>query len=271
MAPRVRSWLRCLLSTALVAGATGCSSSSDDLSTAVSQLTDYSEPPVEATAATATKTSPVEAVAETTSPSESTASHSEPTDRANESNVRSTVGPRKVSVAKPVVLDYGDDVPQVMLTDRQARTCRTLVGDAFPALEATDAKGTKFALDALSGDKATVVLFWAPDRWMSRAALSDLAKDVAAKFAARDVTVACIAVGRSAVANAAEAAAKVGADLPQYLDAEGDSFAKVGGPSLPRIYVLDPAGKVAWFDIEYSEATRRELAATLGVLTKPSK
>ena len=35
---------------------------------------------------------------------------------------------------------------------------------------------------------------------------------------------------------------------------------------LPRIYVLDAQRRIAWFDIEYSEATRRELQQTLAAL-----
>jgi hypothetical protein len=44
-------------------------------------------------------------------------------------------------------------------------------------------------------------------------------------------------------------------------------LADVGSVALPRLYVLDPAGKIVWFDIEYSESTRRELEQTLSVLT----
>jgi hypothetical protein len=76
---------------------------------------------------------------------------------------------------------------------------------------------------------------------------------------------------------------------PGYADA-GVKFVTLAGPALgnkfaslsidkaklaqtlgegrgPRVYVLDASGKVAWFDIEYSLSTHRELHAALGELT----
>ena len=61
------------------------------------------------------------------------------------------------------------------------------------------------------------------------------------------------------------------ATFPQLLDTNGKALAQVGSVALPRLYVLDPAGKIVWFDIEYSESTRRELAQTLTVLTGNAK
>jgi len=57
----------------------------------------------------------------------------------------------------------------------------------------------------------------------------------------------------------------------QLLDTSGSALAQVGSVALPRLYVLDPAGQIVWFDIEYSESTRRELSQTLGVLTGNAK
>ena len=48
---------------------------------------------------------------------------------------------------------------------------------------------------------------------------------------------------------------------------DGAALAQIGSVALPRLYVLDPTGNIVWFDIEYSESTRRELAQTLRVLT----
>jgi hypothetical protein len=54
---------------------------------------------------------------------------------------------------------------------------------------------------------------------------------------------------------------------PVELDPEGEYFAQLGAGRLPRIYVLDATGKIVWMDIEYSQATRRELRQTLQALT----
>ena len=56
---------------------------------------------------------------------------------------------------------------------------------------------------------------------------------------------------------------KAGANFPNLLDADGKAFAQVGSERLPRTYLLDPQGKILWFDIEYSLATRRELHQAL--------
>jgi hypothetical protein len=43
------------------------------------------------------------------------------------------------------------------------------------------------------------------------------------------------------------------------LDAEGKALDAVATEKLPRTYLLDASGQILWFDIEYSESTRREL------------
>ncbi|MEM9659649.1 MAG: hypothetical protein AAF961_14915, partial [Planctomycetota bacterium] len=67
--------------------------------------------------------------------------------------------------------------------------------------------------------------------------------------------------------SATKTLADSGADFPELVDAEGVAFAKLGAKLLPRIYVLDAQGSVVWFDIEYSEATRRELRQAIAALT----
>jgi hypothetical protein len=50
---------------------------------------------------------------------------------------------------------------------------------------------------------------------------------------------------------------------PVLLDADGAYFAKLAAGVLPRIYALDPGGKVVWFDLEYSTTTRYSLKQTI--------
>ena len=54
-------------------------------------------------------------------------------------------------------------------------------------------------------------------------------------------------------------AEEIGAEFPLLLDADGAGLGRVATEKLPRIYLLDPSGSILWFDIEYSESTRREL------------
>jgi peroxiredoxin len=159
-----------------------------------------------------------------------------------------------------------NQIPQVLLSERHAALCKMKVGDAFPAVSLPQLNGGEAALPKLVGTKATVVLFWEPNHWMSRIALADVAKSVAAKFTDKSVA----AVGIIEAKNAQDAQAdltKFAVKFPQLLDAEGAALAQVGTGAPMRIYVLDAQQKIVWFDIEFSEATRRELAQALAVLT----
>ena len=175
-------------------------------------------------------------------------------------------GPIARTAAKPVISNYSSDVPPVMLTEGAAKLCKVVVGDQFPSVQLAKLGGGNAALASLAGKKATIVLLWTPDRWMARTALSDLAKDVVAKNDAASVAVVGVALGKQDAVQAE--LGKTEAKFPQLLDSQETTLAEVGGGSLPRIYVLDSSNKIAWFDIEYSEATRRELAETLAALTK---
>ncbi len=157
-------------------------------------------------------------------------------------------------------------IPQVLLSEGHAALCKVKVGDVFPAVSLPQLNGGEATLAKLAGTKATVVLFWEPNHWMSRIALADVAKSVAATFTDKSVA----AVGIIEAKNAQDAQAdltKFAVKFPQLLDADGAALAQVGTGVPMRIYVLDAQQKIVWFDIEFSEATRRELAQTLSVLT----
>jgi peroxiredoxin len=174
--------------------------------------------------------------------------------------------PQQRRVAKPVVSEYAPNVPPVFLSGGHAQLCRVLVGDEFPAIELPQLEAGPTKLSTFAGQKATVVLFWTPEQWMSRVALSDIGKDIAAK--ARDSSVGVIGVVEGATGETAKAAIeKAGVKFSQLLDADGAALAQVGSGAAPRVYVIDGNHRIAWFDIEYSEATRRELQQTLAALT----
>jgi len=58
---------------------------------------------------------------------------------------------------------------------------------------------------------------------------------------------------------AAEAVEAADAAFPNFLDPDGEYFAKIATGKLPRTYLLDADGRVLWFDLEYSLTTRRQL------------
>ena len=161
-------------------------------------------------------------------------------------------------------------IPEVLLSSAHAQLCNLSVGESFPdaRLSRYESRnnGSPTDLQTLFGKQATVVLFWQPDRWMAQMALADLQRDIADQFDPQQVGVVGIGVRQSS-GTLGSTLKKAKASFPQLLDPEGKLFASTGSYALPRVYVLNAEGKVVWFDIEYSESTRRELAQTLAVLT----
>ena len=125
-------------------------------------------------------------------------------------------------------------------------------------------------LSGLLGKKATVVVFWKDNHRMTAEELADLGPDVVERFGKNGVEVVGIIVGAKPE-TAKEALNKAGAKFTNLLDADGKAFAQVGKEALPRTFVLDSSGKIAWFDISYTLATRRELRETLRALTGDAK
>jgi peroxiredoxin len=163
--------------------------------------------------------------------------------------------------AKPAVM------PHVLLSKGDEAACKVKVGDAMPAMELPKLGGTsKTKLADLYGKNATVVVFWKGDRRMSQQQLADIKTDIVEPFHNEGVAVVGVAVDESAK-DAEAAVKKSGATIPNLHDADGKAFAQIGSGRFPRTYVLDPSGKIVWFDIEYSLATRRELHQALEVIT----
>jgi len=160
----------------------------------------------------------------------------------------------------------GTGIPPVLLSQAEVPLCKVKVGDTMPAIKLPNADiGEATELAKLYGPKATVVAFWKADRRMSHQMLADLGPDVIEPLGKNGVSVVGVAVNDSA--NSAKAAmAKNGAKFPNLIDADGAAFAQIGTERLPRVYLLDPQGKILYFDIEYSNATRRELQQALRTL-----
>lgn len=165
------------------------------------------------------------------------------------------------AAAKPVIAG----VPPVLLSAAETDLCKLTVGDELPVIELPKYGGGDGELAKLLGERATIVLFWTPDQWMARTALGDIQRDIADDAEDRGVAVIGVIVGGQADAVQTELE-KSGANFTQLVDAEGQTLARCGSPTLPRVYVLTADKKIVWFDIEYSETTRRELQATLAAL-----
>jgi peroxiredoxin len=158
-------------------------------------------------------------------------------------------------------------MPHVLMSKQDEAACKVKVGDAMPAIELPKLGETnKTKLAELFGKNATVVVFWKGDRRMSQQQLADIRADIVESFQNQGVAVVGVTVDESAQ-NAEAAVKKSGANFPNLHDAGGKAFAQIGSGRFPRTYVLDPSGKIVWFDIEYSLATRRELHQALEAIT----
>jgi hypothetical protein len=165
------------------------------------------------------------------------------------------------ATGKPVIAG----VPPVLLTPTETGLCKLGVGDMLPAIELPMKGGGDGKLADLVGERATVVLFWTPDSWMARTALADLQREVTDNADLQGVSVIGVIVG--GLANDVQAhLVESGARFTQLIDLDGKTQAECGSATMPRVYVLAPDKTIAWFDIEYSETTRRELQATLAAL-----
>ena len=172
----------------------------------------------------------------------------------------------EVAPKVPVGTVDSSQYPPVLLSSFHAQWCTRQVGQSFPDVSLPKLGGGKLQLSSLMGKQATLVLFWKQDRWMSRTALEDVQQLVVDKLDATDVAVVGIPVELSP-SKVRRQTTQAKADFTQLLDNRGTALAEVGSVALPRLYVLDDQGTIVWFDIEYSESTRRELLSTITALT----
>jgi peroxiredoxin len=157
-------------------------------------------------------------------------------------------------------------IPPVMLSKEHESLCTIKVGDAMPAMTLNQLGGSSTELTRQFGKTATLVAFWKSDRRASRTLLADMTPDVIESFGAKGVAVVGIVVDEPANV-ASSALVRAQAKFVNLLDPGGKAFSLVGKERLPRVYLLDSQGKVLWFDIEYSLATRRELNQALRAVT----
>jgi peroxiredoxin len=160
-------------------------------------------------------------------------------------------------------------IPEVHLTDALQELCLVGVDDPMPDAELTDPEGQKQALTALRGEKLTLVFFWTRgssqfSAMAAQMALEDLQKDVREPYAAKGVQVVAVNEGDAPEA-VKETMDGAGVTFPSLLDPDGALFAQVAKERLPRPYLLDAEGKILWFDLEYSQATRDNLMQAIQV------
>lgn len=161
-------------------------------------------------------------------------------------------------------------IPEVKLSEALRATCKIGVGDPLPEATLPAADGKNVSISDLRGEAATVVLFWTAgetdtSKKIAASIVADIQADAVSAYGAQ--TVNAVAINqRDSAETVAEILTQAKVGFPILMDPSGDYFSQVATERLPRIYVLDHDGKIAWFDVDYSETTRRILKDVLRVI-----
>lgn len=148
--------------------------------------------------------------------------------------------------------------PTVHLTTRHAESCLVQLGKPFPVLNVSDLNGDRQSTAQLYGDQLTLVVFWEANKVFAREQYTRLQTEVGNIFPESAVKIIPIKVwGTSKELDEIDVSPSVQASC--LFDPAGEAFAQVATSKTPRSYLLDKNGIVVWFDLEYSETTRRQL------------
>jgi peroxiredoxin len=161
------------------------------------------------------------------------------------------------------------------LTEEQRKSSHVQVGDPLPDASLPDLSGKIHPIRGQLGKRLTVLVFFHAggmvDSMRSKELLQDLDRDVIAAHGKKGVAAIAVDV-RDPPEKVKRLVQEAPVGYPVLLDADGAYFAKLAAGMLPRIYALDPGGKVLWFDLEYSTTTRYSLKQTiLSVLGESSQ
>lgn len=148
--------------------------------------------------------------------------------------------------------------PQVVFSAAHEATCLALIGDQFPALELADVSGAKIDWTEVLGPRLTVVVFWSSESAYAAEQINRLESETVPLTDGTGMRIVSINVGDS-IQNVADWTGGSTENVRQLVDPDGISFARIATEKLPRTYVLDAVGRIAWMDIEYSATTRRDL------------
>jgi len=148
--------------------------------------------------------------------------------------------------------------PRVVMSQGHRQLCLLGIGDTMPDFSLTDLAGQTKNLAELLGDRYTVLVFWSTQESLGREQFRRLENEVLRPFRAAGIAVVAVNVGDDE-ARVRQECEDAQATCVCLLDKDRSAFSSVATAKLPRTYLLDPRGKVLWFDIEYSRPMRREL------------
>ena len=156
------------------------------------------------------------------------------------------------------------EIVEVKLSAAHAATCLVKQGDALPDAELPDTEGNTRKLSELLGERYTVVVLWSAANRYSPNLLFDMADKVSGQH--EGVAVVGVSVGDT-TEDAQATAEDNDVNFPNLLDSDKAYYAKVATGLLPRIYLLDAAGKILWFGVDYQSGTREHFRNALAYVT----
>lgn len=145
-------------------------------------------------------------------------------------------------------------IPAVVLSAEHQAMTRVEVGQAFPTIEGQNPDGQATKVADKLGPKATVVAVPGGAKWMDAMMAGDLKDDFAPKYGEKGVELVTLTAQKPI-----EGLPSISVGKPKLAETLGEGRG-------PRVYVLNAAGKVVWFDLEYTLSTHRELHAALDEL-----
>ncbi len=149
-------------------------------------------------------------------------------------------------------------VPTVHLSEQHQAASLVKQGDFLPDMRLADPEGKTHSLHSLLGDRVTVVCFWSGESPAAVQQLQDTGPEIVEPFKEQGLAVVSINYGQSA-AEIRKVTAETDFAEKVLMDPRGEGLGQVATRYLPRTYLVDPEGKIVWFDMEYSPSTRRHL------------
>lgn len=160
------------------------------------------------------------------------------------------------------MLDPNPTIPKVLLSEGHKKTCLKRVGDELGDFTLKNINGESVKLNEQLSDELTVLIFWTQNSVSGYEQFRRIPVDILGKFAAYRVKVVAVHVGGS-VEETKRLTGDAGDKIVSLVDTDSKLFNAFAAAHIPRTYVLDKDGRIAWLDLEYSEGSRRSLTNAL--------
>lgn len=149
--------------------------------------------------------------------------------------------------------------PTVILSQRHKSMNSKSIGDKIDGASAVDIQGKQSQLSDLLGDRLTVLIFWNEQSLLALEQFRRIPVDILGPYAKQRVKVIAANVGGDQ-ASTKKLTGDASDKIVSLVDKDAKLFEHFATDAVPRTYLLDKAGTILWFDMEYSQSTTRELS-----------